>query len=189
MNPKTDIRINKMVFPFLPCSSFVVSGQTSSGKTRFAYELLKHANVMFTEDPPDKIPYCYMVSTKIFIVKLNNQFQALHFQKDYHPNPKSKTSLVIRRSHPSSDSTQGYGITIHTRMPSQTNQCRVYHSKLLPEMNFLIRWEKTRKHTIDDSEMCLLTTDRVTYAHRIQFNQIIRICVVYFVYISFTNVV
>jgi hypothetical protein len=56
-------------------------------------------------------------------------------------------------------------------------------------VNFSIRWEKIRKHTIDDSEMCLLATDRITYIHRIQFNQIIRTSVVYFVYISFTTVV
>ena len=63
---KTDTRIDNMVFPFLPCSSFVVSGQTSSGKTRFAYELLKHTNVMFTEDPPDKILYCYGIYQDLY---------------------------------------------------------------------------------------------------------------------------
>ena len=55
-----------MVFPFLPCSSFVVSGQTSSGKTRFVYELLKHANVMFTEDPRDKTLYCYGIYQDLY---------------------------------------------------------------------------------------------------------------------------
>ena len=55
-----------MIFPFLPCSSFVVLGQTSSGKTRFVYELLKHANVMFTEDPLDKILYVYGIYQELY---------------------------------------------------------------------------------------------------------------------------
>ena len=55
-----------MFFLVLPCSSVVVSGQTSSGKARFVYELLKHANVMFTEDHPDKILYCYGIYQDLY---------------------------------------------------------------------------------------------------------------------------
>lgn len=54
------------MFPFLPCSSMVVSGQTGSGKTRFVYELLKHLDVMYGEDRPEKILYCFGIHQNLF---------------------------------------------------------------------------------------------------------------------------
>lgn len=55
-----------MVFPFLPCSSMCVSGQTGSGKTRFVYRLLQHAKQMYSDEPPDKILYCFGIHQPLF---------------------------------------------------------------------------------------------------------------------------
>ena len=44
----------------------VISGQTGSGKTRFVYKLLKHLDVMYGDDPPDKILYCFGIHQDLF---------------------------------------------------------------------------------------------------------------------------
>lgn len=55
-----------MVFPFLPCPSMCVSGQTGNGKTRFVYELLTQLRDIYAEDPPIKILYCYGIHRPLF---------------------------------------------------------------------------------------------------------------------------
>ena len=55
-----------MVFPFLPCSSIMISGQTGSGRTRFVYQLLKNIKDMYAGEPPDRILYCYGIHQPLF---------------------------------------------------------------------------------------------------------------------------
>ena len=50
---------------FESCSSFCIAGATKSGKTSWAYWLLKHKDVMFTE-PVEKVLYCYGVYQPLF---------------------------------------------------------------------------------------------------------------------------
>ncbi len=54
------------VTPFKPCSSFVISGATKSGKTWWLYRLLREKNGMFIPNPPKKILYCYGVYQPLF---------------------------------------------------------------------------------------------------------------------------
>ena len=46
------------MYPFPGCTTISVSGTTSSGKSTFVYNLLKHKAVMF-ESNPDKVLYCH----------------------------------------------------------------------------------------------------------------------------------
>jgi Cdc6-like AAA superfamily ATPase len=43
-----------------------VTGQTGSGKTRFVFQLLKTVNVMYVEDPPNEILYCFSINQPLF---------------------------------------------------------------------------------------------------------------------------
>ena len=52
--------------PFKPCSSFVVSGATKSGKTWWVYRLLSERVGMFVPNPPSSILYCYGVYQPLF---------------------------------------------------------------------------------------------------------------------------
>ena len=54
------------VMPFKPCSSFVVSGATKSGKTWWVYRLLRERVGMFVPNPPSSILYCYSVYQPLF---------------------------------------------------------------------------------------------------------------------------
>ena len=55
-----------MVFPFLPCSSMCVCGQTGSSKTRFVCRILQHVKQMYANQPPDKILYCFGILQPLF---------------------------------------------------------------------------------------------------------------------------
>lgn len=52
--------------PFIPCSSFIVSGATKSGKTQWVKKLLENADGMFQHSAPNKILYCYGVNQPAF---------------------------------------------------------------------------------------------------------------------------
>ena len=80
---------------------------------------------MFTEDPPDKILYCYGIFQDLyremeqstpgitFLEGLPSKSEIEDFTCD-----KTSPHLRARRYHASTDSRERYGITIHTRMPS-----------------------------------------------------------------------
>ena len=55
-----------MAFPFLPCSSTRMTGQTGSEKTRFVFQLLKTVKDMYVEDPPYEIMYCFGIHQQLF---------------------------------------------------------------------------------------------------------------------------
>ena len=52
--------------PFKPCSSFVVSGATKSGKTWWVYRLLCEQVGIFVPNPPASILCCYGVYQPLF---------------------------------------------------------------------------------------------------------------------------
>lgn len=52
--------------PFAPCSSFIVSGATKSGKTQWVKKMLENSTGMFSNNPPQKILYCYGVYQPTF---------------------------------------------------------------------------------------------------------------------------
>ena len=54
------------LLPFKPCSSICISGATGCGKTHWVYKLLKNAKGMFTQEPPEKILYCYGAWQELF---------------------------------------------------------------------------------------------------------------------------
>jgi hypothetical protein len=58
--------MSDVILPLLPCSSMCVSGQTGSGKTQFVYRLLRNVSLMYKEDPPDRILYCYGIHQSLF---------------------------------------------------------------------------------------------------------------------------
>ncbi len=53
------------LLPFKDCSSLLLTGSTSSGKTTWVYKLLQNIEAMY-ETKPDKILYCYGVWQPIF---------------------------------------------------------------------------------------------------------------------------
>ena len=57
---------HESLLPFKPCSSFMVSGATRSGKTIWVKRLLENSAGMFVEKPPEKILYCYGVYQPTF---------------------------------------------------------------------------------------------------------------------------
>ena len=83
------------LLPFKDCSSIMVCGATSSGKTRWTYRLLQ--NHMFETDP-EYIMYCYAVWQPIFdeMEKLPNftLHQGLPLNIDEW-NPQSNHRLII----------------------------------------------------------------------------------------------
>jgi hypothetical protein len=68
--------------------------------TRFAYELLKHANVMFTEDP-DKIPYCYGIYQDLYR-EMEQSIPGITFLEGLPSKSEIEDFTRDRRSHPSS---------------------------------------------------------------------------------------
>ena len=53
--------------PFLPCSSFLISGATGSGKTQWVYRFLKNLGRMFSKkQKPKAVLYCYGIHQKLF---------------------------------------------------------------------------------------------------------------------------
>jgi hypothetical protein len=52
------------LLPFNECSSIMVSGATSSGKTIWTYKVLQNLNVF--KQPPEAIMYCYGVWQELF---------------------------------------------------------------------------------------------------------------------------
>lgn len=54
------------MFPFETPSTFSISGTTGSGKTTWLFNVLKHQNVMFGNNPPSHILYCYGIWQDLF---------------------------------------------------------------------------------------------------------------------------
>ena len=53
--------------PFLPCSSFLISWATGSGKTQWVYRFLKNMGQMFpTGQKPKAVLYCYGIYQTLF---------------------------------------------------------------------------------------------------------------------------
>ena len=52
--------------PFEPCSSFIISGASGSGKTQLVYKFLRHLQYMFRGHPPSKVLYCYGIYQPLF---------------------------------------------------------------------------------------------------------------------------
>jgi hypothetical protein len=52
------------LLPFKDCSSILISGATSSGKTQWTYKLLQNLNTF--ETPPDAILFCYGVWQSLY---------------------------------------------------------------------------------------------------------------------------
>jgi len=57
---------NRSLIPFEPCSSLSLSGPTGVGKSMWVYNLLKHLGDMYSNDPPEKVMYCYGVYQNLF---------------------------------------------------------------------------------------------------------------------------
>ena len=52
--------------PFQPCSSFIISGGTGSGKTYWTYRFLQNSKDMIQGKPVRKVMYCYGVFQPLF---------------------------------------------------------------------------------------------------------------------------
>lgn len=66
------------LLPFKPCSSFIISGATRSGKTVFTKRLLENAAGMFVEKPPKYILYFYGVYQPTFD-EMKKSVSNIHF--------------------------------------------------------------------------------------------------------------
>ena len=87
-----------MVFPFLPCSSTCVTGQTGSERTRFVFQLLKTVKDMYVEDPPNEIKYLFRHSPTA--VRRNGKDHPKH-----HVSPRTIITGSHRRIHGRQDVT------------------------------------------------------------------------------------
>ena len=56
------------LIPFQPCSSYIISGGTGSGKTRLTYRFLQNLTGMIQDKPVHKVMYCYGVFQPLFDV-------------------------------------------------------------------------------------------------------------------------
>ena len=83
--------------PLLPCSSMCISGQTGSGKTRFVYRLLQNLSLVYTEDPPDRILYCYGIHQPLFD-KMELEIQNLEMKQGL-PTPQEIETFTQTRTH------------------------------------------------------------------------------------------
>ena len=54
------------MFPFEAGCTHITIGQSGSGKTQFIYKVLKNKNVMFDNNPPQKIRYYYGIWQDLF---------------------------------------------------------------------------------------------------------------------------
>lgn len=54
------------MYPFHPCFTICVTGCTGSGKTSLVFKLLSQSSIMFLNEPPSKILYCYNVYQSMF---------------------------------------------------------------------------------------------------------------------------
>lgn len=87
------------LLPFKPCSSFIISGATRSGKTFWVKRLLENSEGMFVEDPPKTILYFYGIYQPTFdeikkTVKNIHFFQGLP-EENTLKKYKSEHTLVI----------------------------------------------------------------------------------------------
>lgn len=57
---------SQSLLPFRPCSSINVSGPTGCGKSFWTFKLLKNIKGMFSDEPPNRILYCYSVYQPLF---------------------------------------------------------------------------------------------------------------------------
>ena len=81
-----------MVFPFLPCSSMCITGQT-----RFVYKLLRHLKDMYVEDTPERILYCYGIHQPLF-EEMEKTIPRLSFHKGL-PSMQTVDEFTAERRH------------------------------------------------------------------------------------------
>ena len=74
-----------------------ISGQTGSGKTRFVYRLLQNLSLVYTEDPPDRILYCYGIHQPLFD-KMELEIQNLEMKQGL-PTPQEIETFTQTRTH------------------------------------------------------------------------------------------
>ena len=55
-----------MSLPFKPHSSLLIAGATGSGKSWFTKRLIENIPIMFANDPPVKVIYCYSTWQRLF---------------------------------------------------------------------------------------------------------------------------
>ena len=107
-----------MMFPFLPCSSMCITGQT-----RFVYKLLRHLKDMYVKDTPDGILYCYGIHQPLF-EEMEKTIPRLSFHKGL-PSMQTVEEFTaiysVGRPDASRGTRRGHGDTVHTGMsPKQT---------------------------------------------------------------------
>ena len=81
-----------MMFPFLPCSSMCITGQT-----RFVYKLLRHLKDMYVEDTPERILYCYGIHQPLF-EEMEKTIPRLSFHKGL-PSMQTVEEFTAKRRH------------------------------------------------------------------------------------------
>ena len=74
-----------------------ISGQTGSGKTRFVYRLLQNLSLVYTEDPPDRILYCYGIHQPLFD-KMELEIQNLEMKQGL-PTHQEIEAFTQTRTH------------------------------------------------------------------------------------------
>ena len=68
------------MYPFPGCTTLVVSGTISSGKTSWVFKLLKPKDVMF-ETAPEKILYCHAIEQPLFLEMGKKTLPSIKFHK------------------------------------------------------------------------------------------------------------
>lgn len=86
-----------MVYPFKPCSSICLTGQTGSGKSQFVYKLLRNATEMYGGDPPEKIMYCFGIDQPLFD-EMSQTIPNISFHQGL-PTPKMIDDFTMDRTH------------------------------------------------------------------------------------------
>lgn len=85
------------MFPFESPTTMAISGSTGSGKTTWLFRLLKNAQVMFPENPPHKILYCYGVWQDMY-EKMEAEIPAIEFNEGL-PHESMIESLTSNQKH------------------------------------------------------------------------------------------
>lgn len=68
------------MYPFEPGSCHITAGASGVGKTWFIYQLLKHKDVMFGDQPPTKIRYYYGIYQDLFD-DMKRDIEGISFQE------------------------------------------------------------------------------------------------------------
>lgn len=85
------------MFPFESPTTMAVSGTTGSGKTTWLFKLLRNSKLMFPENPPYKILYCYGVWQEMF-EKMEAEISQIEFYEGLPPESLIN-SLTANQKH------------------------------------------------------------------------------------------